>query len=220
MQDHGIAYGFSESALNRVDFETLSPQIKSFIDENPQLVHAEAGIAVLLNRLEREEAAQVSHYANDSPEAMETGVDIAPRSMFEGSAPHTFDPVADWSQFLSHHGSKASKTQEEVNDDTITLADSFATWLLDISDGSLGPMFELGSLAFLRSPGHQALMDHLEATSSAQPPCSLVGNVPAHSLSASIFLPKQSVWNFRKKTTRHAPWEPTQTASPENNDHQ
>lgn len=209
MQDHGIAYGFPESPSNKNRLDVLSPQIKMFIDKNPAMVHADADMAWLLNERDSERVTQSFGRNAHGPVAREAQTDTVPRTISEASHHRTLYPGADWSQFLSADDSKASHASRSAHDDTASLADLFTTWLLDMYEGS----FELGSLAFFRSPNHKALMNHLHEVNSAQP-CSPVENVPAHSLSASILLPKQSVWNFRKKMTRHATLPPTPTADP------
>ncbi|KAF5025776.1 hypothetical protein F66182_2109 [Fusarium sp. NRRL 66182] len=90
-----------------------------------------------------------------------------------------------------HHG-----TQDEY-ESTSWLNEGFASWLSDIYGSSLYPTFEIGSLAFFRSPHHVAFFDHLDSAGDFQ--YRRVDDVPVHSLSASMFLPSQSVWNFRTK---------------------
>ncbi|KAI6759649.1 hypothetical protein HG530_010329 [Fusarium avenaceum] len=71
------------------------------------------------------------------------------------------------------------------------------SWLGDTYGHSLYPTFEIGSLAFFRSPHHIAFFDHLDSAGDFQ--YRRVEDVPVHSLSASMFLPRESVWNFRTK---------------------
>lgn len=71
-----------------------------------------------------------------------------------------------------------------------------------ISGSSLYPTFEIGSLAFFRSENHIAFVDHLGSGSNLGH--DQVGDVSLSSLSASLMLPKQSVWNFHS-LPRHGP---------------
>lgn len=67
-----------------------------------------------------------------------------------------------------------------------------------ISGSNLYPTFEIGSLAFFRSEKHITFVDHLDSDSNlGHHPVGDVGDVSLGSLSASLMLPKQSVWNFR-----------------------
>lgn len=171
MRDHGIDYGFSESALDWLNLEPLAPRLRSFIDHNSHLLHQDAKITYV--------RAQGSDWVVRERERSEADADAQMRSLFE----------ADDEQDTSEHG------EAEGEDDTWSLAEGFSAWLAEICGSTLRPNFELGSLAFLRSPSHQALMDYF-----GQVPDTSIHDVPVHSLSASMFLPKQSVWNFRRKS--------------------
>lgn len=67
--------------------------------------------------------------------------------------------------------------------------------MTELSGSNLYPTFEIGSLAFFRSENHIAFVDHLGSASSLAH--HQVDDVPLSSLSASLMLPRQSVWNFR-----------------------
>ncbi|KAI6777676.1 Glycolipid 2-alpha-mannosyltransferase-like protein [Emericellopsis cladophorae] len=58
MRDNGIAYGFTESAFNYSSLETLSPQIRAFMENNPHLLHQDADLGWLLNTATRSAAAE------------------------------------------------------------------------------------------------------------------------------------------------------------------
>lgn len=211
MRDHGIAYGFTESAIHRLSLETLSPQIRSFVRKNPKLLHEDANMAWLLNRPEGENTVRRVRDTGHGKPTVDYNLLTSDR-VFEGSQYRVIHPEADWKQDQFEY---ADDFKSDIDDDgTGSLAEAFTTWLMGFCEGSiLYPTFELGSLAFFRSPGHQALMDHL-TTLSTKLPQSPVDDVPVHSLSASMFLPKQSVWNFRKKMTRYATLQPTPAPVP------
>ncbi|KAM0420783.1 hypothetical protein ACHAPT_011444 [Fusarium lateritium] len=91
----------------------------------------------------------------------------------------------------------------------------FASWVTGIYDGSLSPTFEIGSLAFFRSENHVAFFDHLDGAGDFK--YRRIDNVPVHTLSTSLLLPKQSVWNFRTIGTRllgHGPSQAQVTPDP------
>ncbi|KAG6057081.1 hypothetical protein E4U17_001687 [Claviceps sp. LM77 group G4] len=73
------------------------------------------------------------------------------------------------------------------------------------------PKFEIGSLGFFRSYSHQALLEHLDESGSQHDEGLRDMLVP--SISASIFLPQKSVWNFRQKN-RSLPHPPDSTPQP------
>jgi mannosyltransferase len=197
MRDHGISYGFTESAIGRLDLEVLAPQIKSFIEKNPSLLHQDANIAWLLKDSGREAGIQ--------RQKARGGIIARPL----GDYSHTSNAAESYRGCSGSPGTDG-KPDRMDDDHTSQLAEAFTAWLVGSCESSLYPAFELGSLAFLRSPGHQALMRHLE-TSTGTLLGTPVDDVPVYSLSASMFLPKQSVWNFRKKILRHATLQPTPT---------
>jgi alpha 1,2-mannosyltransferase len=91
-----------------------------------------------------------------------------------------------------------------------SLAESFTSWLGAIYESSLSPTFEIGSLAFFRSPKHMLFFDHLDSTGDFY--YHTFKDDPVHTLSASMFLPKQSVLGPRKKDG--PPRQPEPTSKP------
>ncbi|PTB65529.1 glycosyltransferase family 15 protein [Trichoderma citrinoviride] len=118
-------------------------------------------------------------------------------------------------------------------------ADADLSWLLDSNDAPLGatsqgnwsrgpdskdggwteeddmpPTFDIGALSFFRSQGHQDLVNHLDAAGdfSSQP----LRDMAVPTISASMFLPQKSVWNYRKREFRHLhrPSPPAHTQKP------
>lgn len=55
--------------------------------------------------------------------------------------------------------------------------------------------FEIGSLNFFRSKEHRAYFDHLDKSGGFY--YERFGDAPVHTLSVSIFLPKNQIWYFR-----------------------
>lgn len=48
MRDHNIAYGFTEPEMKKSSLRALSPSIKSFMAQHPDLLHEEANVSWLL----------------------------------------------------------------------------------------------------------------------------------------------------------------------------
>lgn len=98
-----------------------------------------------------------------------------------------------------------------------SLVESFTSWLGGIYESSLYPTFEIGSLAFFRSPKHMLFIDHLDSTGDFY--YHTFKDDPVHTLSASMFLPKQSVLGSRKKAGpplhEHRPSQPEPTSKPD-----
>ncbi|KAF4974416.1 hypothetical protein FZEAL_8690 [Fusarium zealandicum] len=200
MRDNGIAYGFNRAILGQTSLRALSPRIKSFVDQHPGLLHEEAAISWLLDN----NTDSVTHQA----------------------------VLRDDAQDFHDGRSEADLSQDEIEDDhlaeqeddegSFSLSECFASWLSGIYGSSLYPTFEIGSLAFFRSPNHVAFFDHLDSAGDFEH--RRVDDVPVHTFSASMFLPRQSVWNFRNRDllhrTRHGQRlsQPKATPDPEWND--
>ncbi|KAG5980383.1 hypothetical protein E4U55_004093 [Claviceps digitariae] len=90
-------------------------------------------------------------------------------------------------------------------------AEAFTSWLRTFGALSDVPKFEIGSLGFFRSYSHQVLLEHFDELGSQHDEGLRDMLVP--SISASIFLPQKSVWNFRQKD-RSLPHPPLSTPEP------
>ncbi|KAG5930036.1 hypothetical protein E4U42_003197 [Claviceps africana] len=90
-------------------------------------------------------------------------------------------------------------------------AEAFTSWLWTFGASSDIPKFEIGSLSFFRSYNHQVLLEHFDELSSQHDEGLRDMLVP--SISASIFLPQKSLWNFRQKE-RSLPHLPDSTPKP------
>ncbi|KAF4444792.1 hypothetical protein F53441_11050 [Fusarium austroafricanum] len=174
MRDNGIAYGFNRAILSQANLYHLSPRIKSFVDKHPELLHKEANITWLV-----ENGTSLAIQSNSSDDDFEDLEDEG-----SGKLRSRDDTVHD------------DKSKDEV-EETSWISGCFASWLSEIYGNSLYPTFEIGSLAFFRSPHHVAFFDHLDSAGDFQ--YRRVDDVPVHSLSASMFLPRESVWNYRTK---------------------
>lgn len=85
--------------------------------------------------------------------------------------------------------------------------DSDYAWLLDsqsnndYSNCQFFSNFEIGSLAFWRSPQHAAYFDWLDKAGGFY--YERFGDAPVHTLSVAMFLPKREVWYFRDIGYQH-----------------
>ncbi|KAM5370927.1 hypothetical protein ACJZ2D_008240 [Fusarium nematophilum] len=122
---------------------------------------------------------------------------LSPRiKSFVDMHPDLLHEEADISWLLDHASDSVTSSS--------ALGDDSEDSLMEEGKGVLSsvyPTFEIGSLAFFRSPNHVAFFDHLDSAGDFK--YRRVDDVPVHTLSASMFLPRQSVWNFRKKDMRH-----------------
>ncbi|KAF4344512.1 mannosyltransferase [Fusarium beomiforme] len=173
MRDNGIAYGFNRDVLGQANLYHLS-RIKSFIDKHPELLHKEADITWLIE--------------NDTGLAIQSS---SSDDSFEGLVDEGSDKLRSRDETV--HDNDTKDEAEEAN----WIGGSFATWLSQVYGNSLYPTFDIGSLAFFRSPHHIAFFDHLDRAGDFQ--YRRIDDVPVHSLSASMFLPRESVWNFHTK---------------------
>ncbi|KAJ6438827.1 glycosyltransferase family 15 [Purpureocillium lavendulum] len=90
--------------------------------------------------------------------------------------------------------------------------EAIASWLYGLYKSRLTPAFEIGSLAFLRSQGHQALLEHLDKTGVLYSAATEDASTPT--ISARLFLPQKSVIRLRKRE-RRCPSPPDSTPEPD-----
>lgn len=207
MRDNGIAYGFSRASADKTTSRALSNQVRSFIEKHPDLLHAEADVCWLLDASSKPAACRSIRPDRESSAVQDYNHDnlLKTRVISESSASPGDYPCADWQQDLDDVGKDMS--------DAGSLTEAFTSWLSGIYEYGLYPTFEIGSLAFFRSPNHVAFFDHLD--SAGEFSRRRAEDVPIHTLSASMFLPKQSVWNFRKRVSRFNPSPPDPTPDPD-----
>ncbi|OBS21177.1 hypothetical protein FPOA_07515 [Fusarium poae] len=144
MRDNGIAYGSSRAAFGQANLSPLSPQIKSFFQKHPELLHKEADVAWLV-----ENVANLLTQSDPLDDGFEDLVD-------EGS-----DKLRS-----RNEASHVPRAQDE-GERSSWLSECFASWLADIHGNSLSPSFEIGSLAFFRSLNQVAFFDHLDNAGDA-----------------------------------------------------
>ncbi|KAF7544060.1 hypothetical protein G7046_g9865 [Stylonectria norvegica] len=222
MRDNGIAYGFNKAKLDERNLRALSPQIRSFMDKYPNLLHEEADVSWFLDTPSTEATSNPGedsreYFGNDDEDysiQIDTDDRLRKRIIREGSPSRVSRlPKADLQQDV---GQDKVEAMDKEDVDTGSLADAFTSWLSGIYESSPSPTFEIGSLAFFRSPSHLAFFDHLDSAGEFY--YKRAKSVPVHTLSASMFLPRQSVWNFRTRESRYpANWPslPDPTPDPE-----
>ncbi|RFU81253.1 glycosyltransferase family 15 [Trichoderma arundinaceum] len=187
MRDHEIAYGFNEALLDKDEIRTHSQPVRSFIDKHPDLLHADADVSWLLGGSEAPAESTNWSTTMQWPESI--------LSMIQGSLSCLGYHNADWRQDKNCSGD---------NDDTGSPAEAFASWLSNMYKTGLegiSPTFDIGSLSFFRSQNHQDLFDHLDAMGDfySRP----LRDMAVPTISASMFLPQKSVWNYRRRDARH-----------------
>lgn len=190
MRDHDVVYGSGKAGLDKALMRSVSAHIQGFIDANPTLVHAEADTSWLLGTAGQGEA----------PDGAELG-DV------EEAEEHLLEPDG---RAAAPDGA-ANHLQGGDMTEASSPAEALARWLASPHKSSVAPGFEIGSLAFLRSQGHQALLEHLDKAGNLD--YGGAGEVSTPTISASIFLPQKSVIRFRKRE-RRSPSPPDSTPEP------
>ncbi|KAI5459391.1 nucleotide-diphospho-sugar transferase [Mariannaea sp. PMI_226] len=182
MKDNDIAVGFHRDAVTESALRILSPRVKAFIDKYPELLHEEADISWL----------------------------------FESNAPSNTEEREDRPSLEDDLDADSWQVEDRGNDggdDMVSsLAEALTSWLSGIYQSSLYPAFEIGSLAFFRSPNHMLFFDHLDSAGDFY--YNNFRDIPP-------VLPKQSILNLRKKDGRyrarheHRPCQPMATIDPD-----
>ncbi|KAL7920273.1 glycosyltransferase family 15 protein [Trichoderma austrokoningii] len=212
MRDHEIAYGFNEASLDKDELRTHSQSVRNFIDQHPDLLHADADVSWFLGGHGHDASIPPTNRNDglDSPDdATISWIDLI-SSMIQGGLGRLGFVNADWRQGSSNHSDDGEDTASPSEAFASQLSNMYKTGLEGIS-----PTFDIGSLSFFRSKSHQDLFNHLDAIGDfySRPPRDMA--VPT--MSASMFLPQKSVWNYRRRDARHGhrPSLPEYTQRPE-----
>ena len=207
MRDNDMAYGFNKAVLDDAPtFRPLWEKTQHFIETHKDLLDSDADYTWLLDTLARWMKVPGSESINPS-EFEDLDEDIS-----------TVD--TDDSNIIIFDGEAAHIGSVSASCDPYAVPGAFTTRLGGVCDKcSIYPNFEIGSLSFFRSPEHLAYFDHLESTGGLY--SYNFGEVPMHSLSASMFLPKRRMWLFRDEKiccedySMTCPHTPRQTVDPE-----
>lgn len=196
MRDHEIAYGFNEALLDKDEMRTHSQTVRSFIDQHPDLLHADADVSWFLGGNDAPiEPANQNGSLDIRSEAAIIWIDLI-SSMIQGILDRLGYPIADWQQ---------DNNYTDDGEDLGSPAEVFASQLSNMYKTGLegiSPTFDIGSLSFFRSKSHQDLFNHLDAMGDFynRP----LRDMAVPTMSASMFLPQKSVWNYRRRDARHA----------------
>ncbi|KHN95896.1 alpha-1,2 mannosyltransferase KTR1 [Metarhizium album ARSEF 1941] len=109
--------------------------------------------------------------------------------------------------------SRGFSTTGTTKDDASTPEEAFTNWLLTFYKSGTSPKFDIGSLSFFRSHSHQVLLDHLDGYDSQYEQG--FGDILVPTISASMFLPQKSVWNFRQRDRGYTSWPHPPDSTPE-----
>ncbi|KAK1477081.1 glycolipid 2-alpha-mannosyltransferase [Colletotrichum abscissum] len=185
MRDRGIAYGVNEVSFEgAADSELLWKSTKSFMDTHPDMVRPTADITWILgNSAKANKPTRSSDYYVDEADDMESfdlGLEYEGcRAIGQGTECDMPPGV-----FL-----KADPQQCEPN----TVADAFTTRLAASYDQcDMDTPIEIGNLNHFRGPEHRSYFDYLDNAGEFY--YGNTSNVPVHSLSASMFLPRDKFW--------------------------
>ncbi|KAL0942022.1 alpha-mannosyltransferase [Colletotrichum truncatum] len=181
MRDRDIIYG-----VNEISFEesfgavSLWQTTQRFIDKHPEVVRPQADISWILGRTGRAGTPTINmdnhhgytgdSFDNGDYEICESSEDI------EGGVHPDVSQEADPQQCEPY-----------------TVADSYTTRLdANYNHCNFEAPIEIGNLKYFRSPEHSLYFEHLDNAGDFY--YSTIGNAPIHSLSASMFLPRDKVW--------------------------
>jgi mannosyltransferase len=209
MRDRGIACGFNKVGQLNPPQRELSSQIRLFVQKHPQLLREDADLS-WLEDLAEDESTPFEERTTRLVSDVHTSQPVLVKTVHGSSHKHAAAPMADWQQ------RRKEAFVEDEDEDGSDLAETLATWLSSIYDTTLSPNSIMGSLSYFRSPEHQALLDHFDTAADIyyEPRHS----VPVVSLSASMFLPKQSVWSMSEVEAQvigRQPMVPGPTGDPE-----
>lgn len=179
--------------------EQSSSRLRSLVSQNLDLVHKDADLGWFIKanhdwkaKPEAEEDTETDSTANSSLDfpshrsALATTLGLSPPAVATGYNEATSTDTTTIPSMLA----QAIKSETELK------ADAFPSWATEHLD--IG--FEVGSLSFLRSAEHQTIMRRLEELNEVAASTGLgdfVRGLSARTISATILLPMESIWNCR-----------------------
>jgi hypothetical protein len=190
MRDNGMACGFNTAILdNTGTFESLWKPTRAFIDMNPDIVSTNSQVITPLETfwewLVNTTPVTPGHQQLDDLEELSQDEDDVSK-----------DAQVDNTIMIFEGGLSRSMTDvQQVHPD---IGSENSSDILGLERGRgcrIEPTFEIGSLEFFRSPQHIAYFNHLDSTGVFY--YDQLGDLPMHTLSATMFLPRQSVFLFK-----------------------
>ncbi|KAK1986967.1 glycolipid 2-alpha-mannosyltransferase [Colletotrichum cereale] len=192
MRDHGITYGFNEMPSQDEDHSKLLWQnTKSFMAKHPELVRPAADITWILTdggNLSKPSFSSDYHVhqkdevqVNQDPDFRATACGVGGTET-EGSVCPGVSHEADDEQYDSHSA---------VDADASRIASAY-------EECSADTPIEIGNLDHFRSSQHSCYFDYLDNAGEFY--YGKTGDLKVHSLSASIFLPREKLWMFGEMT--------------------
>ncbi|KAK2029774.1 glycolipid 2-alpha-mannosyltransferase [Colletotrichum zoysiae] len=194
MRDHDITYSFNDIPSQDEEHSKLLWQsTKSFMAKHPELVRPAADITWVLTdagNLSEPSFSSEYHVGQREEVQVERNLGVRTRacrfggSETEGSVCPGVSREADDHQCHSHS--------------TIPAKDSRSAFASNYEECTADTPIEIGSLDHFRSPQHTSYFDYLDNAGEFY--CGNAGDLNVHSLSASMFLPREKLWLFGNMT--------------------
>ncbi|GKT51029.1 alpha-1,2 mannosyltransferase KTR1 [Colletotrichum spaethianum] len=188
MRDHGIAYGTNEiSSQNDENARLLWQSTKSFVDKHPELVRADADITWIVSDSGNLSKPNFSshHYVDEGDE-----VQVDQDSQSEVKACRVSGPDIEAGV---RPGVSYEADPEQCDPDLV--ANAYDTQLSSTYcqyNAEADTVIEIGNLNHFRSLQHTSYFEYLDNAGDFH--YGNTGDVGVHSLSASMFLPRDKVW--------------------------
>ncbi|OLN96319.1 Alpha-1,2 mannosyltransferase KTR1 [Colletotrichum chlorophyti] len=188
MKDRGIFYGTNEvSPENIFESELLWQSTKRFIEEHPEIVQPQADIIWILSNDGKLSTPTITknYYDDDDNE--------------DGEPKLLSNEVNDSACGARRQKQECALSPSVPQNADIQqcepepVADSFTTRLAaKYNHCNLNTPIEIGYLEHFRGPEHKFYFEHLDKAGNFV--YGTASNIPIHSLSASMFLPRDRVW--------------------------
>ena len=199
MRDQEIIFGVTDMAIAQLRAEQSSSRLRSLVLQNPDLVHKNADLTWLLKEqyakkidLDSEEGIRAETTAAQPHQDMDP---YTTRDFWKESS--SCPTVTTYARATGATTTTAAVVTQTYKTEAERTADAFTSWASE----HLGVGFEVGSLCFLRSAEHQTVMRHLHEMNAVATTTGdgVVAGLPARTISATILLPKESIWNYRHR---------------------
>ncbi|KAK1995080.1 glycolipid 2-alpha-mannosyltransferase [Colletotrichum falcatum] len=192
MRDHGITYSLKEIPFPEEQHSKLLWQsTKSFVAKHPELVRPAADITWILTdggNLSKPSFSSEYHVGQIDEVQVDQDLESSTRSRRDGG-PETERSVCPG---VSHEADdEQCGSRSTVHTGASRLDSNYQECTADTP-------IEIGSLAHFRSPQHTSYFDYLDNAGEFY--YDSPGELNVHSLSASMFLPREKLWLFGDAT--------------------
>lgn len=159
MRDRDVACGCIQASLHDMAPCDLTPPVETIIYQHTRTLQADADISWLPETVGPAAFDKIAHKTHHSRHTSKLhAIQVLRKIIHGGSGYRAGHSWAD-------EGDQGNANLGNVENETVPPSNSFVSWLpRSIHGADSSPEPVMGLLAYFHSPGHQALMDHVEGS--------------------------------------------------------